>query len=98
MWLGQGLKLAINGQTGRVAVKVKQQIKTRPWYIEPALYTAVATAAFYALLLGFKVEEPETLAGILGVFLAIVFCSIFGNSTRRRLKHKYLQSEAVKAE
>ena len=44
------------------------------------------------------VEEPEILAGILGVFLAIVFCSIFGNSTRRRLKHKYLQSEAVKAE
>lgn len=97
VWQGQGLKLAINGQTGRVAVKVKQQIKTRPWYIEPALYTAVATAAFYALLLGFKVEEPETLAGILGVFLAIVFCSIFGNSTRRRLKNKYLQSEAVKA-
>ena len=53
----QGLKLAINGQTGRVAVKVKQQIKTRPWYIEPALYTALGTAAFYALLLGFGVQE-----------------------------------------
>lgn len=98
VWQGQGLKLAINGQTGRVAVKVKQQIKTRPWYIEPALYTALGTAAFYALLLGFGVQEAEVLAGILGVFLAIVFCSIFGNSTRQRLKNKYLQSEAVKAE
>ena len=98
VWQGQGLKLAINGQTGRVAVKVKQQIKTRPWYIEPALYTGIGTAAFYALLVGFKVEEPEILAGILGVFLAIVFCSVFGNSTRQRLKNKYLQSEAVKAE
>ena len=98
VWQGQGLKLAINGQTGRVAVKVKKQIKTRPWYIEPALYTALGTAAFYALLLGFKVEEPEILAGILGAFLAIVFCSVFGNSTRQRLKNKYLQSEAVKAE
>ena len=98
VWQGQGLKLAINGQTGRVAVKVKKQIKTCPWYIEPALYTALGTAAFYALLLGFKVEEPEILAGILGAFLAIVFCSVFGNSTRQRLKNKYLQSEAVKAE
>ena len=92
------MKLAINGQTGRVAVKVKQQIKTRPWYIEPALYTGIGTAAFYALLVGFKVEEAEILAGILGVFLAIVFFSVFGNSTRQRLKNKYLQSEAVKAE
>ena len=92
------MKLAINGQTGRVAVKVKQQIKTRPWYIEPALYTTLGTATFYALLLGFGVQEAEVLAGILGVFLAIVFCSIFGNSTRQRLKNKYLQSEAVKAE
>ena len=98
VWQGQGLKLAINGQTGRVAVKVKQQIKTRPWYIEPALYTTLGTATFYALLLGFGVQEAEVLAGILGVFLAIVFCSIFGNSTRQRLKNKYLQSEAVKAE
>lgn len=81
-----------------MAVKVNKQIKTRPWYIEPALYTAIGTAAFYALLLGFKVEEPEILAGILGAFLAIAFCSVFGNSTRQRLKNKYLQSEAVKAE
>ncbi|MGM9569027.1 MAG: hypothetical protein ACI3XC_02990 [Phascolarctobacterium sp.] len=98
VWQGQGLKLAINGQTGRVAVKVKQQIKTRPWYIEPALYTVIGTATFYALLFGLKVEDPEILAGILGAFLAIVFCSIFGNGTRQRLKNKYLQSEAVKAE
>ena len=98
VWQGQGLKLAINGQTGRLAVKVNKQIKTRPWYIEPALYTALGTAAFYALLLGFKVEEPEILTGILGAFLAIVFCTVFGNSTRQRLKNKYLQSEVVKAE
>ncbi len=81
-----------------MAVKVNKQIKTRPWYIEPALYTALGTAAFYALLLGFKVEEPEILTGILGAFLAIVFCTVFGNSTRQGLKNKYLQSEVVKAE
>ncbi|MGM9529549.1 MAG: hypothetical protein ACI3XH_06090 [Phascolarctobacterium sp.] len=98
VWQGQGLKLAINGQTGRVAVKVKKQIKTRPWYLEPAIYTVIGTVAFYAFLVGFKVKEAETLAGILGAFLGIAFCSIFGNSTRRRLKNRYLQSEAAQAE
>lgn len=38
------------------------------------------------------------MTGILGAFLAIVFCTVFGNSTRQRLKNKYLQSEVVKAE
>lgn len=97
VWQGQGLKLAINGQTGRVAVKVDKKIKTRPWYIEPLAYALGATAAFYALLMLLGASDAHLLAGVLGAFLTVVLLVAFGNENKRRLKTKYLQSQAVQA-
>ena len=61
MWQGQGLKLAINGQTGRVAVKVKQQIKTRP-FDRHGLQMAVAGHVSFC---GFNCYDGGSIEGVM---------------------------------
>lgn len=100
VWQGQGLKVAINGQTGRVAVKSKKKIKTRPWYVE-MLAWVLGLAVLSFVIFGAFIDDKEllyTIVGALTAFNAIVLSAVFHDNTRQRLKTKYLQSQAQQAE
>lgn len=99
VWQGQGLKLAINGQTGRVAVKVNKQKKSYPWLIEPtALTLAITVIAYMAIKFSGMDADPLELAGMIGLVFGMIIFTIYGSGRKALYRTKYLQSQEAKAE
>lgn len=84
-------ELAVNGQTGRVAVTDGLVKKSKPWIIEPTLLTIAVTALTY-----FLTRMPELTIG-LGLLAAVLSFIIMGEGRGEVSSEKFLQGKPVKA-
>ena len=75
------VRAAVNGQTGKVAVRSETQRKTLPWWIKPigaTLAVFVAAFAIAALIWG-NWEAGLLAAGALSLVMGLIFYTAFSN-------------------
>ena len=81
---------AINGQTGRIAVKAADpsHFYFIPWWAKAILYTLLFTLISYLGFTLFKVERPMALlfSGILGFFFLIVLLCAYSDTTKNAFR------------
>ncbi len=92
---------AVNGQTGKVAVRSERVRKTMPWWIRPIVATLavfVAALAVTSRLMG-SLEGGLILAGGFTLVMALIFYTAYSNAyegqKRRTLDPKILTSTEV---
>ena len=92
---------AVNGQTGKVAVRSERVRKTMPWWIRPIVATLavfVAALAVASRLMG-SLEGGLVLAGGFTLVMALIFYTAYSNAyegqKRRTLDPKILTSTEV---
>ena len=90
---------AVNGQTGKVAVREKRDRFLLPWWIRPLLGSVGFPALAYGIMRLFGAEHSSGLfvAGCLGLFLLIVLFTAYHNefegSGRQRLPRRIFTSD-----
>ena len=93
---------AVNGQTGKVAVRERRVRHTMPWWIKPILGSIGFPALVYGIMTLFGAEQMARLlvSGLLGVFLLFVLFTAyhdeFGGLGRETLPRRILTSEDTK--
>ena len=73
---------AVNGQTGKVAVRSETTRKTMPWYIRPIAATLVVFAMAFAIaraLLG-NAEGALIMGGAITLVMGLIFYTAFSNA------------------
>lgn len=92
---------AVNGQTGKVAVRSERVRKTMPWWIRPIVATLAVFAVALAIasrLVG-SLEGGLILAGGFTLVMALIFYTAYSNAYegegRRTLDPKILTSDEV---
>lgn len=72
---------AVNGQTGKVAVREKRQRHMAPWWIKPILGSVGFPALVYGIMYLFGAEQMACLfvSGLLAVFLLFVLFTAYHN-------------------
>ena len=92
---------AVNGQTGKVAVRSERVRKTMPWWIRPIVATLAVFAVALAIaswLVG-SLEGGLILAGGFTLVMALIFYTAYSNAyegeERRTLDPKILTSDEV---
>ena len=73
---------AVNGQTGKVAVREKRQRHMAPWWIKPILSSIGFPALVYGIMRLFYAEQMACLlvAGVLAIFLLFVLFTAYHNA------------------
>lgn len=90
---------AVNGQTGKVAVREAKTRRLLPWWLKPIFWTLVLVGILFGALYLFGVELIGCLfvAGIATVFLlAVLFTAYhdkYGGDSRWELPHRILTSD-----
>ena len=90
---------AVNGQTGKVAVREKRQRHMAPWWIRPILGGLGFPALVYAIMYLFGAEQTACLfvSGLLAVFLLVVlfvaYHDEFGGMGREALPRRVFTSD-----
>ena len=90
---------AVNGQTGKVAVREAKDRYLLPWWLKPPFWTALIVAAIFAVMYFFGVEMMGCLlvAGMMTVFLLIVLFTAYhnkyGGDGRQKLPRRILTSD-----
>ena len=90
---------AVNGQTGKVAVREKRQRHMAPWWIRPILGGLGFPALVYAIMYLFGAEQTACLfvSGLLAVFLLVVlfvaYHDEFGGMGRETLPRRVFTSD-----
>lgn len=89
--------VAVNGQTGKVAVKERKDRFLLPWWITPILMTLLLTGGFFllALLISHNVATATLLSAMLGLYFLIVNFALYSDysSPRFRLRRRVFVSE-----
>ena len=90
---------AVNGQTGKVAVREKKDRYLMPWWIRPLLGSVLFPAIAYGIMSLFGVEQTGKLlvAGMLFLFLLLVLFTAYHNEYgglgRERLPRRIFTSD-----
>ncbi len=90
---------AVNGQTGKVAVREKKDRYLMPWWIRPLLGSVVFPALLYGVMRLFGAEQMACLlvAGMLAVFLLFTLFTAyhneFGGTGRESLPRRIFTSD-----
>ena len=90
---------AVNGQTGKVAVRERKDRYLMPWWIKPILGSVLFPALAYGIMTLFGVEPMGKLlvAGILFIFLLLVLFTAYHNEYgglgRERLPRRIFTSD-----
>lgn len=90
---------AVNGQTGKVAVREAKDRYLLPWWLRPIGWTAAIVAVIYGALCLFGVEPMGRMlvAGLMTVFLLLVLFTAYhdkyGGDTRFRLPRRIFTSD-----
>ena len=90
---------AVNGQTGKVAVREKRERHMLPWWLKPLAWSLIFPALAYGIMALFGVEPMGRLmvAGMLCVFLLLVLFTAyhneFGGMGRQQLPKRIFTSD-----
>ena len=92
---------AVNGQTGKVAVRSERVRKTLPWWIRPIAATLVAFLAAFAIasFLMQNIEGGLMMAGMFTLVMGLIFYTAFSNAyegtARKELDPEIFTSDTV---
>ena len=96
-----GVCAAVNGQTGKVAVRAEKMRKTMPWWIRPIVATLIAFVVSFALVAWFtkSIEIGAYGAGAFTLVMGLIFYTAFSNAYegegRRTLDPNIFTSEEL---
>ncbi len=89
--------VAVNGQTGKVAVKERKDRFLMPWWIKPIITNVLILGGFFlaALLISQNLGAAAFLTGVIGIyFLIVIFCLYSDYAAPRfQLRRRVFESE-----